>query len=79
MVNTRSNVKRVVITSSAVAILELGHLGKIFNEEDWNEKSVNDVKASGRKAENMDKYFASKTLAEKGMFSRSSSFMHADF
>ena len=68
MANTRSNVKRVVVTSSCAAILEPGRLGKILNEEDWNEKSVNDVNAKGRGADNLDKYLASKTLAEKGIF-----------
>ena len=78
MANTRSKVKRVVVTSSCAAILQPGRFDKIYNEEDWNAASVKNVNASGREATNRDKYLASKTLAEKGMFSRSASFMHAD-
>jgi nucleoside-diphosphate-sugar epimerase len=78
MDNTRSNVKRIVVTSSVAAILQSGRFDKVYTEEDWNETSVKNINVSGRKAANSDKYLASKTLAEKGMLCRSASFMHAD-
>ncbi|KNZ74715.1 NADPH-dependent methylglyoxal reductase GRE2 [Termitomyces sp. J132] len=59
-----SNVKRVVMTSSAASVLEIG-VDKIFTEANWNELAVREVKEQGDAAPGMTKYRASKTLAEK--------------
>ncbi|KAG5719285.1 NADPH-dependent methylglyoxal reductase GRE2 [Termitomyces sp. T112] len=59
-----SNVKRVVMTSSAASVLEIG-VDKIFTEANWNELAVREVKEQGDAAHGMTKYRASKTLAEK--------------
>ncbi|KAF5377008.1 hypothetical protein D9615_007321 [Tricholomella constricta] len=58
------NLKRIVVTSSCVSILEVG-IDKVFSELDWNELSIREVKEQGDNASGFSKYFASKTLAEK--------------
>jgi nucleoside-diphosphate-sugar epimerase len=64
--HANDTVKRVVITSSCSAVLteDPGH-AHTFTEGDWNEQSVKDVQEKGREANNIDKYHASKTLAER--------------
>jgi hypothetical protein len=38
----------------------------VFSEKDWNEQAWQEVEEKGRAADVMQKYRASKTLAEKG-------------
>ena len=54
-----------MITSSTAAAVHQTNLPGRFTEADWNNESVESVKAEGRKAPNVLKYFASKVLAEK--------------
>ena len=60
-----TNVKRVVATSSCVAVLTVQSEPRVFSEADWNDAAVAQVRAEGAKAPNRIKYHASKTLAEK--------------
>ena len=60
-----TNVKRVVVTSSCAAVLNVQNEPRIYSEADWNEASIALVRAQGAKAPNIFKYLASKTLAEK--------------
>lgn len=64
----RSQIKRIVITSSILAILSTVKEGatREFNEEDWADEFVELVKEQGNKSSADAKYRASKTLAEKG-------------
>ncbi|KAJ7162509.1 NAD-P-binding protein [Mycena filopes] len=59
------SVKRVVVTSSSVAVMEVQEEPRIFNELDWNEQAARDVAKMGREAPPTTKYLASKTLAER--------------
>jgi nucleoside-diphosphate-sugar epimerase len=59
-----SAVKRVVLTSSAVAIRRFGVEG-VFTESDWNDAAVEAVKTKGSAAGPALIYLASKTLAER--------------
>ncbi|KAF8308503.1 NAD-binding protein [Clavulina sp. PMI_390] len=56
-------VKRIVITSSAVAMLEPHPAPYTYTESDWNESSIRAVEEN--KASVIDIYQASKTLAER--------------
>jgi hypothetical protein len=56
----------VIITSSCAAVLHVADKPIVFSEKDWNEQAWKDVEENGRKAHPMQKYRASKTLAEKG-------------
>ncbi|THH04102.1 hypothetical protein EW145_g5769 [Phellinidium pouzarii] len=56
--------KRIAVTSSCAAMLDLAAKGA-FNEHNWNENSVIEVREKGRDASQSAKYFASKVLAEK--------------
>jgi len=61
-------VKRVVITSSAVAVVQdsqLGGEGTYFDETLWNESSPKELEEKGVKTSGWVAYCASKTLAEK--------------
>ena len=60
-----SNVKRVVLTSSVVAVFELTSLPRVFNETNWTDASVEAVKTKGSAVDPYTIYQASKTLAEK--------------
>jgi hypothetical protein len=64
----RSQIKRVVITSSILAVLSTVKEGvtRKFNEDDWADEFVELVKEQGNKSSADAKYRASKTLAEKG-------------
>ena len=65
----RSQVQRIVITSSCASVLSLS-LSKptVFSEQDWNLGSIKDVQEMGDKSPSTA-YHASKTLAEKcGVF-----------
>ena len=61
--------KRIVITSSAVAIMSPS-LSKptVFSERDWNESSIKEFQNLGNKIHPGTIYSASKALAEKGGF-----------
>ena len=60
-----NNVKRFILTSSAVAALELSTTPRVFNEINWNNAAVEEVNAKGSAASPFVMYMASKTLAEK--------------
>ena len=62
----RTQVKRVVITSSCAAVMDPPSKPTIFSENDWNETSPRLVEEQGSKAAPLTVYRASKTLAEKG-------------
>lgn len=55
--------KRVVVTSSVVAISDMTDNG-VLDESHWNERSIAEVHEKGRAS--TQKYLASKSLAEKG-------------
>ena len=59
------NVKRVVVTSSTGAVLEVGTVPRVFNESNWNDQSIQIVEEKGSEADSPSKYRASKTLAER--------------
>ena len=64
----RSQVQRIVITSSGAAVSQLPvSEPTVFSELDWNESSIKEVQALGNKASPMSIYCASKSLAEKGI------------
>ncbi|CAL1709333.1 unnamed protein product [Somion occarium] len=61
-----TNVKRVVVLSSTAAVQEAGlPEPKVFTEKDWNNKAIEEVETKGKDADQIEKYTASKTLAEK--------------
>ncbi|KAF7376957.1 Ketoreductase azaE [Mycena sanguinolenta] len=60
-----TSVKRVVITSSCAAVLQIQAEPRTFSELDWNEQAPREVTEMGRSAPAMTKYRASKTLAER--------------
>jgi len=60
-----SNLKRVILTSSGVAVLEVTTVPRVFTESNWNEAAVETVKTKGSEAGPFAIYCASKTLAEK--------------
>lgn len=64
---TASTLKRFILLSSTAAVISLLPDPKPFTESDWNEQSIEDVKVNGKNANQVNKYCASKTLAEKGM------------
>jgi nucleoside-diphosphate-sugar epimerase len=61
-----TSVKRVVVTSSTVAIFHTIDRQTIYTENNWSDAVVSRVYKLGREAKGIDKYSASKTLAEKG-------------
>ncbi|EJT99636.1 D-lactaldehyde dehydrogenase [Dacryopinax primogenitus] len=58
-------IKRIVITSSVASILVPCKPGTTFTEQDWNTYSPGCVAREGINAPNMEKYRASKVLAER--------------
>jgi len=63
----RHSVKRIVITSSCAAIQrDIKEPGFVYDENDWADESIQEVKELGRKASPTAKYRASKALAERG-------------
>jgi hypothetical protein len=60
-----NTLKRVILTSSAVAALEVTTVPRVFTESSWNEAAVEAVKTKGSAAGPFVIYCASKTLAEK--------------
>ena len=63
----RTNIKRVVITSSLAAVLSTDAPEGLYAEDVWNDEAVRIVAEQGRKAPGDVKYMASKTLAERGV------------
>lgn len=59
------SVKRVVYTSSAVAVATLSAAPRTWDENDWNDAAVQACQENGRDAPAMFKYCASKVLAER--------------
>ncbi|KAJ7849174.1 D-lactaldehyde dehydrogenase [Mycena leptocephala] len=59
------SVKRVVVTSSCAAVLQVEPEPKTFSELDWNKQAPKEVEEMGRAASPITKYRASKTLAER--------------
>ncbi|KAI9509132.1 D-lactaldehyde dehydrogenase [Russula earlei] len=60
-----STLKRFILTSSAVAILEFPWRQRVFTEENWNSAALEAVKTKGPAAGPLNIYLASKTLAER--------------
>jgi nucleoside-diphosphate-sugar epimerase len=58
-------VKRVILTSSIVAVYEQTEVPRVFTESNWNNAAVEAVKTKGSAADPFTIYQASKTLAEK--------------
>ncbi|TCD64033.1 methylglyoxal reductase (NADPH-dependent) gre2 [Steccherinum ochraceum] len=59
------NVKRIVVTSSTGAVLEVDTGKTTFTEDDWNDQAIRIVEEKGSAADAPSKYRASKTLAER--------------
>jgi len=59
------SVKRVVVTSSVASVMVPCEPGTVFTEKDWNTYSPGVVEKEGVSAPNMEKYRASKVLAER--------------
>ena len=57
--------KRVVLTSSVVAVIEATTVSRVFNESNWNDAAVEAVSAKNSAVQPFTIYMASKTLAEK--------------
>lgn len=67
--NHGKEVKRIVITSSCGAIGEdRQDPVQVFDESNWGDDYVQQVREQGKDAPFMSKYKASKTLAERGNF-----------
>ena len=60
-----SSVKRVVLTSSFVAVFEWVPEPRVYTEENWNNAAIEAVKTKGSAADSFTVYSASKALAEK--------------
>ncbi|KAK0464594.1 D-lactaldehyde dehydrogenase [Desarmillaria tabescens] len=63
--NGSDSLKRIVITSSCAAIISFSATQVTISEAVWNESSIKECEEKGRNADNLAKYSASKTLAEK--------------
>ncbi|KAJ7869111.1 D-lactaldehyde dehydrogenase [Mycena olivaceomarginata] len=59
------SVKRIVMTSSSAAVLQIQAEPKTFSELDWNEQAPREAAEMGRAAPAMTKYRASKALSER--------------
>ncbi|KAJ7846608.1 D-lactaldehyde dehydrogenase [Mycena olivaceomarginata] len=60
-----TSVKRVVVTSSCAAVLNISTTPQLLSELDWNDQAVQEVEEKGREASAGAKYRISKTLAER--------------
>ena len=60
-----SDIKRIVITSSTVAVGLTPHKGP-YTEKEWNDPAVKEVDERGKEASGMAKYSVSKVRAEEG-------------
>ncbi|KAI0074846.1 NAD-P-binding protein [Panus rudis PR-1116 ss-1] len=64
-----TGVERVIDMSSMAAIMTLAlPTPRVFTEDDWNERAIKEVETKGKDAWPIDKYCASKTLAEKALW-----------
>ena len=54
----RSFIKRIIVLSSAAAILHIPNAAKLFIEDDWNEQSTQLVEKKGKAAGNVVIYMA---------------------
>ena len=59
-------VKRIVYTTSTATMVKPTTVPLVFDESNWNEYAIEETMKQGRNASGWLKYFASKTLAEKG-------------
>ncbi|KAJ7109565.1 D-lactaldehyde dehydrogenase [Mycena crocata] len=59
------SIKRIVMTSSSAAVLQIQVEPKMFSEPDWNEQAPKEAAELGREAPPMTKYRASKALQER--------------
>ena len=59
------NIKRFIVLSSTAAIGIL-RINEAYDEEEWNDSAIEEVKTKGKEANGLVKYLASKTLAERG-------------
>ena len=59
------NIKRFILLSSTVAIA-IFRVNEAYDEEEWNDSAIEEVKTKGKEANGLVKYMASKTLAERG-------------
>ncbi|EPQ61036.1 NAD P-binding protein [Gloeophyllum trabeum ATCC 11539] len=59
------SVKRVIVTSSGAALVEPKEPGYVYTEADWGDYSVKEVQSKGANATTLQKYRASKALAER--------------
>ncbi|KAJ6531438.1 hypothetical protein DFH09DRAFT_1183626 [Mycena vulgaris] len=59
------SVKRVVVTSSCAAVMNISSEPQVLSELDWNDQAVKEVAEQGRAASAGSKYRTSKTLAER--------------
>ena len=60
-----TTVRRIVVTSSCATVITAQKEFRVFGEKDWNDLALQEVEAKGRAAAPLDKYRASKTLAER--------------
>ncbi|KAH9949956.1 NAD(P)-binding protein [Amylocystis lapponica] len=60
-----SSVKRFVLLSSTAAVEEMGAVPRTYDENSWDDQAVKDVEVNGKNAHPVNKYCASKTLAER--------------
>ncbi|KAJ7666346.1 D-lactaldehyde dehydrogenase [Mycena rosella] len=58
-------VKRIVVTSSCAAVMNISTEPQVLSELDWNDQAVKEVEERGRAASAGAKYRTSKTLAER--------------
>ena len=61
-----TSVKRVVMTSSCVAVKSLASTPMRYRETDWNTAAIREVEEKGDNSSGSVVYMASKTLAEQG-------------
>ncbi|KAJ7034205.1 D-lactaldehyde dehydrogenase [Mycena alexandri] len=59
------SIKRVVVTSSTAAVLNVAPTPQILDESNWNDQAVEEVTEKGRAASAAAKYRVSKMLAER--------------
>ena len=60
--------RRIVVTSSCVAILAASEVPVTVSEATWNDGCIAECEEKGNDASPLAKYSASKTWAEKGVF-----------
>ncbi|KAF8987069.1 D-lactaldehyde dehydrogenase [Cyathus striatus] len=58
------NIKRVIYTSTIGAVMRKVAEPTLLSEKDWNDESIKEVEELGKDASVIEKYMASKTIAE---------------